>query len=256
MDKETLRIAIIAIGVVIIIWMIAWHVIQNKRPRRDIDFYDDGDPLDNIDQSLVVDAENDDFDITPLGSALDNEPTNEHSTTPVEDEPTSEHNTASAEDELTSEHNTASAEDTSFVLPSIIQFSIVATEGTSFNGKQLMDAFESAGLHYNDMQVFERHDEQNQVCYTVASMVEPGTFSQQDSELHSFPGIVFFLQATELEQPLVVFDELIHTINQLTTQLAGFGVDHKRQSLTIETIQQFRSNLKHLSRSSVIPEQE
>ena len=71
MDKDLLRIVIIAIGGIVILGMILWSVIRNKRPQRSFDFYDDGNPFDNVDSSLVINTENDDFDVVPLGSALD-----------------------------------------------------------------------------------------------------------------------------------------------------------------------------------------
>ena len=71
MDKDLLRMVIIAIGCIAILGMVLWNAYNNKRARRDIDFYDKGNPLDKIDKSLIVNTDNDDFDIVPLGSALD-----------------------------------------------------------------------------------------------------------------------------------------------------------------------------------------
>ena len=61
MDKDLLRIVIISIGAVVILGMVIWSIVKNKNTRRDIDFYDKGNPLDNIDSSLILSTENDDF---------------------------------------------------------------------------------------------------------------------------------------------------------------------------------------------------
>jgi cell division protein ZipA len=220
MDKDLLRIVIIAIGGIVILGMILWSVIRNKRPQRSFDFYDEGNPFDNVDSSLVINTENDDFDVVPLGSALDE----------VAIEPS-----AVATGEQTHD----------FVIPEIIQFSIIAETDKGFNGKKLADAFELVGLRYGSMKVFERIDEKNRVDYAVASMIEPGTFPDADFELYDFPGLVFFLQPNEVDKPLSVFNELIETMGRIENQLKGVIMDHNRQPLTEETLQQFRMNLKN-----------
>ncbi|KAF3981988.1 MAG: cell division protein FtsZ [Methylococcales symbiont of Hymedesmia sp. n. MRB-2018] len=214
MDKDLLRIVIIAIGGIVFLGMVLWGVFKSKRPKRSIGFYDEGNPLDNTSSSLVVNTEKDDFDIVPLGSAIDSDQISE-----------------------TGENSS------DFVLPKIIQFSIVAETDQKFNGRDLADAFQLVGLQYGSMKVFERLDEKNRVDYAVASMVEPGTFPDADFELYDFPGIVFFLQAGELDKPLIIFDELIETMQLIAGQIKGVILDHNRQPLTEQTIEQFRTNL-------------
>ncbi len=222
MDKDLLRLVIIAMGGIVILGIIFWGAFKNSKPRRNIDFYDKGNPLDNIDNSLALSTENDDFDVVPLGSAIDNDSMPETN--------------AVSTDSIKQQNN-------HFLLPKIIQFSIIAEADKGFNGKDLADAFELVGLQYGSMNVFERLDEKNRVDYAVASMVEPGTFPESDLELYDFPGIVFFLQPSELDDPLATFNEMLETLRLLATQLGGIIWDHQRQVLTDETIQKFRVNL-------------
>ena len=71
MDKELLRVVIIVTGVVVFIGILLWGVFSDKRSRRRVEGPVNRDPLGNIDESLVIKTENDEFDIIPLGSALD-----------------------------------------------------------------------------------------------------------------------------------------------------------------------------------------
>jgi cell division protein ZipA len=225
MDKDLLRIVIIAIGGTVLIGIILWSIFKNKKPRRGIDFYDRGNPLENIDESLFLNTQHDEFDIVPLGSALDDEPIIELDSV----EPVSNTSEQEQEDKVD--------------LPKIIQFSIVASADKGFNGLDLVEAFERVGLEYGSMKIFERIDEQRRVDFAVASMVEPGTFPETDLELFSSPGIVFFIQPGELDNPLQTFDEFVQTINMLATELDGVIWDHNRQPLSDVTIQQFRESL-------------
>jgi len=227
MDKDLLRIVIIAIGGTVILAMVLWSIFKTKRKQRKIDFYDNGNPLDNIDQSLVLNTDNDEFDIVPLGSALGDE---------IGDDP------VSVASERPAQSQNAQPQ---IKIPPVIQFSIVAKTDQGFNGADLLPVFQSVGLEYGSMKVFERFDAQRQVDFTVASMVEPGLFPAEN-ELDQFntPGIVFYLQPGELGvNTLAIFDQFIQTINLLAADLDGTKLDHHRQVLTSETIQQFRDAL-------------
>jgi len=227
MDKDLLRIVIIAIGGLVVIGMILWSIFKNKNARRGIHFYDKGNPLENIDDSLILNTDHDNFDIVSLGSALDDE--SDFAPVSLLEEDDEEEEREQIDNEVD--------------LPKIIQFSIVAAEDEGFIGTDLIEAFNKVGLEYGSMKIFERLDEQRRVDFAVASMVEPGTFPATDLESFSSPGIVFFIQPGELDNPLEIFDEFIQTINILATELDGVKWDHNRQPLSDETIQQFRTSL-------------
>ncbi len=223
MDKDLLRIVIIMVGVIVIIGMLIWHFIKHKRSHDEIDFYDKGDPLDHIDDALVVDTDHDDFDIVPLGSVLGDDLAPDPITKAIELE--------------------QQGQESDTDLPDIVQFSIVASADEGFNGKVLAETFKLVGLEYGSVKVFERLDENRHVNFAVASMVEPGTFPETDMESFFCPGIVFFLQPGGMENPVEVFDEFIQTIKLLASELDGVIWDHNRQPLTEDVIQLFRENL-------------
>jgi cell division protein ZipA len=226
MDKELLRLVIIAIGALVILCMVLWHLFRNKKKRRDkLSFYNRSDTLDSIDPSLVIHTENDDFDIVPLGSAFDDELDDDLAVKMPDDSPTEKSAVPAIE------------------IPKIIQFSLVAVADEGFQGLALQAAFERVGLVFGSMQVFERLDALKQVDFAVASMVEPGIFPIDDMQNFTAPGIVFFMQPYEMDEPCAVFDDLIQTMNALADELDGVMWDHNRQPLTIDTIDQFRAGL-------------
>jgi cell division protein ZipA len=233
MDKELLRIVIIATGLLVIIGMILWSFIKKRRT------LDDQDTLENeqvigssgaIDDSLKLHTERDEFDIVPLGSArhtLDNEDDSGWDT---------EFNDSFDDDDMES--------DTRIVIPDIIQFGIVANDEQGFNGVDLVLAFGMVDLEYGDLKVYERINKNGDVDYGVACMVEPGTFPE-GIDLGSFycPGILFYLQHRDLEDAQIVFDDFIDTIKTVAKELDGVVWDHQRQPLTEETIQAIRQSL-------------
>ncbi|MCK5830480.1 MAG: hypothetical protein KAH20_09280 [Methylococcales bacterium] len=65
MDKDILRIVIITLGVLTMLGMVIWHFFQSRKSHRN-SFYNNRDPLGKIDDSLIINTENDDFDVVPL----------------------------------------------------------------------------------------------------------------------------------------------------------------------------------------------
>jgi cell division protein ZipA len=224
MDKELLRIVIIATGLMIIMGMLTWSYLKNKKSQKDMDFYDDEAFRSPPDKSLdIADAGDPEMDIETIDAA------DHHYNDPADAvyEP--------EDDDLEPPPRVAA--------PDIIQFSLVAKTDEGFNGTDLINAFGIVGLEYGSLKIFERLDANRLVDFGVACMVEPGTFP--DSHLDTFycPGLVFFMQPGALDDPQSVFDDYIETIQLLAIELDGTVRDHNRQPLTDATIQSLRQSL-------------
>lgn len=233
MDKEILRIVIIATGLVVTLGMIVWSYLKGKKSERERDLFDDNTQL-NFDESLtshgslqtkVVDI--DDFDIIPLGAVKSFDKSDNYFETDDLDD-----------DEANDDHHAPR-----LVTPSLIQFSLVANADEGFNGVNLVSALKSAGLEYGSLKIFERVDANRLVDFGVACMVDPGTFPSTDLEDFYCPGIVFFMQPGELENAQAVFDDFVETIIVLASELDGVISDHQRKPLTEATVQAIRQSL-------------
>ncbi|MGZ4979488.1 MAG: cell division protein ZipA C-terminal FtsZ-binding domain-containing protein [Methylobacter sp.] len=228
MDKEILRIVIIATGMLVVIGMLVWAYIKDKKAREDMDFYDDAG-----DHSLTSDAPDikDDFDIAPLAAS---ESHAHDQADKYYDEDDDEDYYEQDDDIEPPPRATA---------PAIIQFSIITKADEDFNGADLVEAFEAAGLEYGSLKIFERLDANRLVDFGVACIVEPGTFPDKNLENFYCPGIVFFMQPEALDDASAVFDDYIETINSLAAKLDGVILDHRRQPLTEATVQAIRQSL-------------
>jgi len=235
MDKDLLRIVIIAVGAVVILGMILWAIFSSGSKRKKINFYDDRDPLENIDPGLVVNTDDDDFDIVPLSTA--------DSSPQVKTRLNSKYIQEAQQSGVDSVPASAAPVDESKEIPALVQLSLAAKSAQGFSGIQLLDAFESVGLIYGSVKVFERLDDLNQVDYAVASMAEPGIFPGDNWENYLCPGVTFFMQPKELEDAAKVFAEMIATIGQLSELLNADVLDQNQQQLTEDTLQQIKASL-------------
>jgi cell division protein ZipA len=221
MDKELLRIVIIATGLIIIMGMLTWSYLRNKKSQEDMDSYDDQELKGHRNKPLTIDDEK--IDSKPI-EAVD------HHYSDQEDavyEP--------EEDDIEPPQRVAA--------PAIIQFSLISKADEGFNGIDLVNAFGIVGLEYGSLKIYERLDANRLVDFGVACMVEPGTFPDSNLDTFYCPGLVFFMQPGALDDAQAVFDDYIDTIQLLAIELDGIILDHHRQTLTDATIQSLRQNL-------------
>ncbi|NJA07527.1 cell division protein FtsZ [Methylococcaceae bacterium WWC4] len=235
MDKELLRVVIILIGVLVMIGMVLWHFVKGLRDKRAADDYYDDNRYDERDDEFEVEADEDEMDLFRVGEDLvDGDALLDDRAI----QPTPKQSTPSRPEPSPSVKPQPSVKRSE--LPALIEFSIVARADEGFKGEDLFEAFERVGLKYGSVKVFERVDKNRMVDFAVASMVDPGTFPDDDLENFYCPGIVFFMQPREVEAPLAVFDDFMETMDTLAEELDGVVWDNQRQPLTAETVDHFR----------------
>jgi cell division protein ZipA len=235
MDKEILRIVIIATGMVVVIGMLVWAYIKDKKAREDQEFYDD-DKASLAPESLVVIKG--DFDGIP-DEHIKTDASHSH----VHDKADRYFDGDIEEEDYYEQDDDDQEPPPRAAAPAIIQFSIITKADQDFNGADLVEAFKMVGLEYGSLKIFERLDTNRLVDFGVACIVEPGTFPDKDLEKFYCPGIVFFMQPEALDDAPAVFDDYIETINLLADKLDGVILDHRRQPLTDATVQAIRQSL-------------
>lgn len=130
--------------------------------------------------------------------------------------------------------------------PFLIQISVVANKGHPFRGDALRDALLDLDLIHGDMDIFHRYDRQfKNTLFSVATLVEPGTFPMEDMEHFECPGIVLFFQTARVSDPLSVYDDLVNTAHELATRLDGIEWDENRHALSAAKIAHMRELLRN-----------
>lgn len=221
MDKELLRIVIIATGLIIIMGMLTWSYLKNKKSQEDLDAYDDQEFKVKRYKPIPVDDEK--IEIEPIESV--------------------DHHYSDPQDAIFEPEEDDIEPPQREPVPAIIQFSLLAKAEEGFNGIDLINAFGIVGLEYGNLKIFERLDPNRLVDYGVACMVEPGTFPDSNLDTFYCPGLVFFMQPAALDDAQAVFDDFIETIQLLAIELDGIILDHRRDPLTDATIQALRQSL-------------
>jgi cell division protein ZipA len=245
MDKELLRIAIIATGLIIILGMLFWGYFKNQRTtRHNRNFFLDLENTIKSKWAAHFEEPDDDGDYADESEALDVED-NEHAYAHKSHAGKTEHKRSQAH-QATPDYPEESVDESASKqhLPRLIQLSIVAKTEHGFNGADLDNIFNMIGLEYGSVKIYERLDMKRMVEFSVASMINPGTFPDTHLEAFYTPGLAFFMQPRELPDAVLVFDDLIRTINLLAIELDGIKWDAERNPLTDEAIKTIRKSLQ------------
>ena len=95
----------------------------------------------------------------------------------------------------------------------------------AFAGEPIVQALNSVGLNYGDMEIFHHFGagrlQTKEPLFSVANMLEPGTFDISNMHRFESPGLVFFLQLPTVLDGAVSFELFLNTAQRLTEALNG-----------------------------------
>ena len=250
MDRDTVRLLLIISALIVLAGIYLWGrfsrpLLDRLRGKPDLDLPFDHDTGDAPDEDMVDLFEEEIRVITP-GSGGRREPQlsgldfDEPDALDLERLP--EHNDAETAPEPAASPNPG---DSAGGAPFLIQISVVAGPGRFFHGPDLKQALLDVDLLFGDMGIFHRYNrELTQTLFSVASLVEPGTFPIDDMDDFECPGIVLFFQTARVSDPLDIYDDLVNTSRELAQRLHGIQWDETRQPLSASKIAHMRNLLK------------
>lgn len=128
----------------------------------------------------------------------------------------------------------------------IITLFVLAPTGVPFRGSFLMQAMSEAGLQYGDMQIFhyiEKQAGRDDTLFSVANIVEPGTFEPNRMDGFTTQGVVLILQLPGPADAIKAFDAMVTAARALATSLQGSLCDATRSVLTNQTISHMREEV-------------
>jgi cell division protein ZipA len=128
----------------------------------------------------------------------------------------------------------------------VVTLFVLAPGGVPFPGSFIMDAMSDAKLEYGDMQIFHYQDaasDGRRTLFSVANIVEPGTFDPDAMESFSTPGLVLFLTLPGPFDAVRAFDAMVEAARSLANSLKGTVCDATRSVLTNQTIGHMREDI-------------
>lgn len=246
MDRDTVRMILLVLGAIVIAGVYVWGRYKEKL----LDFlnrrgeYDELDYGDEESNAMTPEDEEDEFEHgrgvgkhTEAFRVIAEEAVHDEHFAAVMAKPPAE-----PEKPVPAP---APSKTVSLGAPFLIQMSVVTGDDSFFNGEELRDALLELDLIHGDMGIYHRYDRNyREPLFSVASLVEPGTFPEGNMEHFDCPGVVLFFQPPLVAEPLEVFEDLVNTCHELAAKLDGLEWDDKRQPLTREKIALMRARLE------------
>ncbi|GLX76899.1 cell division protein ZipA [Thalassotalea insulae] len=141
------------------------------------------------------------------------------------------------------------------VEPEVIVVSVVMPEGQQISGAALLPTLLTLGLRYGDMNIFHRHQDNagnGKVTFSLANMMNPGTFDLDAMESFTTQGITLFMTLPNAGDPFEVFEHMMNAAKQLSMEFHAQLLDDKRSVMTKQTEQHYIGKIREFERRSRI----
>ena len=131
----------------------------------------------------------------------------------------------------------------------LILINVLAPREQPFTGPQVVEALRANALRFGEMNIFHRIDTATRVFqFSVANVIEPGTFDVAEIDDFRTPGLCFFLRLPGPESPLDAFEDMQRTARDVAQRLGGELKDERRSVLTAQTVEHYRSRVAEFCR--------
>jgi len=127
----------------------------------------------------------------------------------------------------------------------IVAVRLLGRDNQRIDGKLLKAALGSEGLEFGRYAIYHRNVDGGRPLYSVASLVEPGSFDPNVMDSLRYPGISMFAVFPGPLPAPQCFDELLATARRLADRLGATLQDDSGSSLTGQRVLSIREDLVH-----------
>lgn len=135
--------------------------------------------------------------------------------------------------------------------PKIIILSVVMPVHQQMSGAALLPSLLTLGMKYGEMNIFHRHQDNagnGAVTFSLANMVNPGSFELDTMETFVTQGVSLFMTLPNATDPFTAFEQMLAAAKQLATEFKAQLVDDKRNIMTKQTEQHYVSKIREFDR--------
>jgi cell division protein ZipA len=118
----------------------------------------------------------------------------------------------------------------------IVTVRVVGRQAAGIPAESLLLALRDAGLRHGRLGIFHRvaADDEAEEVFSVASLVEPGSFDLTRLKDHPYPGVSLFLALPGPRRAVEAFDDMLATARGLAAALDGDLLDEQGSRLSVQ----------------------
>jgi cell division protein ZipA len=127
----------------------------------------------------------------------------------------------------------------------IITIRLMSTDTKGFVAERLILILRELGLRHGQFGIFHRlvEDAAGEVAFSVASLVEPGSFDLTKIKTEQYPGISMFMTLPGPIDGVTSFDEMMNVAREIAQQLDGYLLDEQGGTLSIQRERYMREEI-------------
>lgn len=136
-------------------------------------------------------------------------------------------------------------------LEEVIVLNLMARTGEVFDGVQLDKALASCGFRFGDMNIYHRYEQhvgRGPLLFSIANVVEPGTFDPDNLDAFTTPGVCMFMKLPGPKRSVHSFELMVECGRKIVTLLDGELKDEHHSVMTQQTIEHYRQRVLDFDR--------
>ncbi len=118
----------------------------------------------------------------------------------------------------------------------IITLRLVASGDNAFSGEELALSLRGIGMRHGKFGIFHQFDgiDEDKIVFSVASLVEPGSFDLENLQSQQIPGISLFMVLPSVIEGPKAFDLMMAAARTLSQSLKAELLDESGSTLSIQ----------------------
>jgi len=137
--------------------------------------------------------------------------------------------------------------ESSNVQPEVLALSVVMRNNQIMQGASLLPMLLTLGLKYGEMNIFHRHQDNagnGPVTFSLANMMNPGSFDLDTMETFATQGITLFMMLPNTGNTFDVYQQMLSAAKQISEEFNAQILDDKRNVMTKQTEQHYESRIR------------